>query len=62
MVEYGHWLLSGALVGLVVVMTRAVLLIFDVALGLEGEAIAAASVLLVILLLAVLPARYARRH
>ena len=61
-VEYGHRLLSGALVGLVVVMTGTVLLIFDVALGLEGGATAAAGVLLVILLLAVLPARYARRH
>ena len=60
-VKYGHRLLSGALVGLVVVMTGTVLLIFDVALGLEGGAIAAAGVLLAILLLAVLPARYAGR-
>jgi hypothetical protein len=61
-VEYGDRLLRWALTGLTVVMTGTVLLIFDVALGLDGGVLAGAGVLLVIVLLAVLPARYARRH
>jgi hypothetical protein len=61
-VEYGHRLLSWALAGLVVVMTGTVLLIFDVALGLDGGLTAAAGVLLAIVLLAVLPARLALRR
>jgi hypothetical protein len=60
-VQYGHRLLSWALAGLVVVMTGTVLLIFDVALGLNGGVTAAVFVLLAIVLLAVLPARHARR-
>jgi hypothetical protein len=60
-VQYGHRLLSWALAGLVVVMTGTVLLIFDVALGLDGGVAAAAFVLLAIILLAALPARHARR-
>jgi hypothetical protein len=42
-------------------MTGTVLLIFDVALGLNGGVTAAVFVLLAIVLLAVLPARHARR-
>ena len=61
-VDYGHHLLSWALVGLVVVMTGTVLLIFDVAVGLDGGITAAVFVLLAIVLLAALPARHARRH
>ena len=61
-VQYGHRLLSCALVGLVVVMTGTVLLIFDVAVGLDGGLTAAAGVLLAIVLLAALPARHARRR
>lgn len=61
-VEYGDRLLRWALVGLTVVMTGTVLLIFDVALGLRGALLASGGVLLVIVLLAVLPARYARRR
>ena len=60
-VQYGHRLLSWALAGLVVVMTGTVLLIFDVALGLDGGVAAAVFVLLAIILLAALPARHARR-
>jgi hypothetical protein len=60
-VQYGHRLLSWALAGLVVVMTGTVLLIFDVALGLDGGVTAAVFVLLAIVLLAALPARHARR-
>jgi hypothetical protein len=61
-VDYGHRLLSFALVGLVVVMTGTVLLIFDVAVGRGGGVTAAAFVLLAIVLLAALPARHAKRH
>ena len=61
-VDYGHRLLSFALVGLVVVMTGTVLLIFDVAVGHGGGVTAAAFVLLAIVLLAALPARHAKRH
>jgi Family of unknown function (DUF6328) len=60
-VQYGHRLLSWALAGLVVVMTGTVLLIFDVAVGLDGGVTAGAFVLLAIVLLAALPARRARR-
>jgi hypothetical protein len=60
-VQYGHRLLSWALGGLVVVMTGTVLLIFDVALGLDGGIAAAVFVLIAIVLLAGLPARHARR-
>ena len=61
-VQYGHRLLSSALVGLVVVMTGTVLLVFDVAVGRTGAVAAAAGVLLAIILLAALPARSARRR
>ena len=61
-VQYGHRLLSCALVGLVVVMTGTVLLIFDVAVGLDGGLTAAGGVLVAIILLAALPTRRARRH
>ena len=61
-VQYGHRLLSCALVGLAVVMTGTVLLIFDVAVGLKGGVVAAAGVLLAIVLLAALPTRHAQRH
>ena len=60
-VERGHRLLSCALVGLGVVMTGTVLLIFDVAEGLSGGTAAAAGVLVVLLLLATVPTRQARR-
>ena len=60
-VERGHRLLSCALVGLGVVMTGTVLLIFDVAEGLSGGTAAAAGVLVVLLLLTVLPTRQVRR-
>jgi hypothetical protein len=60
-VQYGHRLLTWALAGLVVVMTGTVLLIFDVALGLDGGVTAAVFVLLAIVLLAALPARHAKR-
>ena len=59
-VQYGHRLLSCALVGLAVVMTGTVLLIFDVVLGLDGGITAAAFVLLAIVLLAALPGRHVR--
>lgn len=61
-VAYGHRLLSGALVGLVVVMTGTVLLIFDVVVGLGGAVAATSGVLLALLLIGVLPAWHARRH
>ena len=61
-VEYGHRLLSWALAGLAVVMTGTVLLIFDVALGLDGGLAAAAFVLVALVLLGALPARHARRR
>jgi hypothetical protein len=61
LVHYGHRLLSWALVGLVLVMTGTVLLIFDVAEGLTAGTAVAASVLVIILALAVLPARLALR-
>jgi len=60
-VERGHRLLSCALVGLGVVMTGTVLLIFDVAEGLSGGTAAAVGVLVVLLLLATVPTRQARR-
>ena len=60
-VEIGHRLLSCALVGLGVVMTGTVLLIFDVAEGLSGGALAAVGVLVVLLVLTTVPTRQARR-
>jgi hypothetical protein len=60
-VERGHRLLSCALVGLGVVMTGTVLLIFDVAEGLSGGTLAAAGVLVVLLVLTTVPTRQARR-
>jgi len=60
-VDRGHRLLSCALVGLGVVMTGTVLLIFDVAEGLDGGTLAAAGVLVVLLALTLLPAHQVRR-
>lgn len=60
-VDLGHRLLSCALVGLGVVMTGTVLLIFDVAEGLSGGTLAAAAVLVVLLVLTTVPTRQARR-
>lgn len=60
-VEHGHRLLSCALVGLGVVMTGTVLLIFDVAEGLDDATVAAVGVLVVLLVLTVVPTRQARR-
>jgi hypothetical protein len=62
LVDYGHRLISGALVGLVVVMVGTVLLIFDVASGLDVGTVAAVVVLAVIVLLAAVPARRALRR
>jgi hypothetical protein len=61
-VQYGHRLLSAALVGLAVVMTGTVLLIFDVAVGLGGGVTAAAGVLGAIIMLTVLPGRHTRQR
>jgi hypothetical protein len=60
-VQTAHLLLRAALVGLTVVMTGTVLLIFDVAVGITGGVTAAALVLLTIIALGALPVRYARR-
>lgn len=60
-VQRGHLLLSCALVGLGVVMTGTVLLIFDVAEGLRGGTLASVGVLLVLLTLTMLPTRQVRR-
>ena len=62
LVSYGHRLISCALVGLVVVMVGTVLLIFDVANGLNAGTIAAVAALAAITLLAVIPARRLRRR
>jgi len=61
LVRYGHRLISCALAGLVVVMVGTVLLIFDVADGLDAGAIAASVAFAAIVLLAVIPARHLRR-
>jgi hypothetical protein len=61
LVRYSHRLLSWALVGLVLVMTGTVLLIFDVADGLTAGTAAAGSILVVIVVLAFVPARLALR-
>jgi hypothetical protein len=60
-VQRGHRLLSWALVGLGVVMTGTVLLIFDVAEGLRGGTLAGVAVLVVLLLLTTLPTLQVRR-
>ena len=60
-VDTGHRLLTSALVGLGVVMTGTVLLIFDVAVGGSGGTLAAVGVLVVLLVLTVVPARLANR-
>src|SRR3954452_2214229 len=60
-VDMGHRLLTGALVGLGVVMTGTVLLIFDVAVGARPATLAAVGVLVVLLVLTVVPARLANR-
>jgi hypothetical protein len=62
LVRYGHRLLSWALGGLVVVMVGTVLLIFDVASGNQVAITAAVAVLMVIVLLATIPARRALRE
>ena len=60
-VQVGHRLISCALVGLGVVMTGTVLLIFDVAEGLEAGTLASAGVVAVLVVLTVVPAYRARR-
>src|SRR4051812_42010442 len=60
-VDTGHRLLTWALVGLGVVMTGTVLLIFDVAVGVSAGMLAAVGVLVVLLVLTVGPARLANR-
>jgi magnesium-transporting ATPase (P-type) len=62
LVRYGHRLISCALAGLVVVMVGTVLLIFDVANGLNAGTIAAVVVLAAIVLLAGIPARRVLRE
>ena len=60
-VERGHQLLSCALVGLGVVMTGTVLLIFDVTEGLRSSSLVTAGVAVVLLVLTVVPSHQARR-
>ncbi len=61
-VQYGHRLLSCALVGLAVVMTGTVLLIFDVAEGLRAGTLASAGVAAVLVVLTLVPTYQARRR
>ena len=61
-VEVGHRLILGALTGLGRVMTGTVLLIFDVAEGLDAATTAAVGVAVVLLVLTLVPARAARRR
>jgi Family of unknown function (DUF6328) len=60
-VQIGHRLLLSALLGLGLVMTGTVLLIFDVAEGLRGGTAAAAGVVVVLVVLTLVPTHQARR-
>lgn len=62
LVQYGHRLLIAALVGLLVVMTGTVLLIFDVAEGLGGATVAVVLVLVAILSVTLIPGHRAARR
>lgn len=60
--QFGHRLLIAALVGLLVVMTGTVLLIFDVAEGLGRATVAVVLVLMAIFSVTLIPAHHAARR
>lgn len=60
-VQVGHRLLMAALLGLGLVMTGTVLLVFDVAVGTRGGTLAAAGVVVVLVVLTLVPRAQALR-